>query len=853
MEEEVMANIEIRDFMNVSSVEPGDNIVLSLGDGSSAKMLFGVFRSIATTGITPSIKEGYWWIGETETEVVAEGQTPILRKTGLGIEWKYRNGPTSEWELLVPMNDILFKFDDLTDSQRELITLKFEDLTPEEIAALQKPAADMIAQLTETDTAVKAAETKRVEAETARAEAETERETAETARVEAETNREKAETLREESEDDRESAENARESAEDERQSSESKRASSESVREQNEEGRILDEEARTAAENKRAAAELSRVNAEDSRVREFATLKADSMAATKSAQDTANHPTYIGEDNYVYQWNKEAQAYDKTAVYVRGEGFSIKKVYASVDAMMSDKSSAFKEGDFCLINTENVENPDNAKLYVRSAAGAWDFLVDMSGAVGFTGKTPQFQIGTVSVGAGKASASVSLSPDGTDAEGNPKFKINYLIPCLSYEDLTADQIADLQRPASEMISKLQATDNSVKAAESLRVSAEEARQGNENERISTESLRTSAETLRNENESARKSEENIRKENEEARKQSESVREQSFALLKQNAEEATDRANDAADNARNQPIIQNGTWWVFDMDAKQYVDTGYAVSSDYQLTKEKVEGVLQGNIQSHWHDQYALTEDLSSLATTEALNKGLEGKVDKDGSKQLSTEDFTTLLKQKLESLENYDDTEISNAIEGLRSTIDNLVSGNATKAIESFNEIRAFLAGVEDSETLEGIIAGIERQIAYKQDKIEDLETIRAGAKLGGTALQEIPDNYLTTENIGGLGFVTSEVLETEMEKKQNVNLYFNAVSASVWVEDSTYPDFGLRCDIALEGVTEDDYPEVIYNVSEAMSGMYSPVSYCGNGYVSIWSSSDRSIVIPTIVINR
>ena len=91
-----------------------------------------------------------------------------------------------------------------------------------------------------------------------------------------------------------------------------------------------------------------------------------------------------------------------------------------------------------------------------------------------------------------------------------------------------------------------------------------------------------------------------------------------------------------------------------------------------------------------------------------------LSNKVDKESGKGLSTEDFTTALKTKLQSLSNYDDTTITNAINTLREDFDTLVSGDTTTAIKTFNEIIAFLNGVEDTESLEGIIAGIEQQIA-------------------------------------------------------------------------------------------------------------------------------------------
>lgn len=66
------------------------------------------------------------------------------------------------------------------------------------------------------------------------------------------------------------------------------------------------------------------------------------------------------------------------------------------------------------------------------------------------------------------------------------------------------------------------------------------------------------------------------------------------------------------------------------------------------------------------------------------------------------------------------YDDTAVRNALTTLQNQINGLVSGNASVAIESFNEIIAFLANVEDTETLSGIIAGLNQSIANVQAAI-------------------------------------------------------------------------------------------------------------------------------------
>ena len=108
------------------------------------------------------------------------------------------------------------------------------------------------------------------------------------------------------------------------------------------------------------------------------------------------------------------------------------------------------------------------------------------------------------------------------------------------------------------------------------------------------------------------------------------------------------------------------------------------------------------------------------AASITEEKKTEWDNKVDKVSGKGLSTEDFTSALKTKLEGLSNYDDTELSNALSTLRGDFDKLVSGDTTTAIKTFNEIIAFLDGIQDSQDLSSIIASIEQQIAGKMDKV-------------------------------------------------------------------------------------------------------------------------------------
>ena len=106
------------------------------------------------------------------------------------------------------------------------------------------------------------------------------------------------------------------------------------------------------------------------------------------------------------------------------------------------------------------------------------------------------------------------------------------------------------------------------------------------------------------------------------------------------------------------------------------------------------------------------------------ALWKELENKVDKEKGKGLSSNDFTNALKEKLEGLENYDDAEISSAVEKLSRDFETLLGNNASAAIESFNEIIAFLEGIEDSASLDAIVASIQQEIAKVSNGLADTD---------------------------------------------------------------------------------------------------------------------------------
>ena len=89
-------------------------------------------------------------------------------------------------------------------------------------------------------------------------------------------------------------------------------------------------------------------------------------------------------------------------------------------------------------------------------------------------------------------------------------------------------------------------------------------------------------------------------------------------------------------------------------------------------------------------------------------LTQLIQNKVDKVSEKQLSTEDFTTELKNKLEQLQNYDDSEILEKLNAI-----DLILQSDNLDLDTLAEIAAVIEGTnEDIEDLESRISALETQ---------------------------------------------------------------------------------------------------------------------------------------------
>lgn len=230
--------------------------------------------------------------------------------------------------------------------------------------------------------------------------------------------------------------------------------------------------------------------------VEEIEGIVDDAIAATDKAEEIASNPPKI-VDNDWWIYNYDTKQYVNTGISAIGDAFTYKKEYPSVEAMEADWGTAdVKLGEYVLINTNDVEDPDDAKVYLKTQEG-WKFIVDLSGMQGIQGWSAY-------------EVAVKHGFVGTEEEWVQSLKQ----PAL-----------DAAAKALEAKAQVEATEQAVKEAEALRVTAEQGRVNAENTRVSNENTRISNEDSRKAEESKRVTAENARIAAETSRKEAESSR----------------------------------------------------------------------------------------------------------------------------------------------------------------------------------------------------------------------------------------------------------------------------------------------------------------------------------------
>lgn len=297
--------------------------------------------------------------------------------------------------------------------------------------------------------------------------------------------------------------------------------------------------------------------------VEEIEGIVDDAIAATDKAEEIAsNPPKIVDNDWWIYDY--DTKQYVNTGIAAIGDAFTYKKEYPSVEAMEADWGTAdVKLGEYVLINTNNVEDPDDAKVYLKTQEG-WKFIVDLSGMQGIQGWSAY-------------EVAVKHGFVGTEEEWVQSLKQ----PAL-----------DAAAEALKAKAQVEATEQAVKEAEALRVTAEQGRVNAENTRVSNENTRISNENSRKAEESkrvtaeneriaaenSRKSEEDIRKTNEANRISAESAR-ASAETLRASAE--------AERNTNEQKRIEEETKRISSEEGRVAAETERVDNEDARIAAE--------------------------------------------------------------------------------------------------------------------------------------------------------------------------------------------------------------------------------------------------------------------------
>lgn len=317
--------------------------------------------------------------------------------------------------------------------------------------------------------------------------------------------------------------------------------------------------------------------------VEEIEGIVDDAIAATDKAEEIAsNPPKIVDNDWWIYDY--ETKEYVNTGIAAIGDAFTYKKEYPSVAAMEADWGTAdVKLGEYVLINTNNVEDPDDAKVYLKTQEG-WKFIVDLSGMQGIQGWSAY-------------EVAVQHGFVGTEAEWVQSLKQ----PAL-----------DAAAEALDAKAQVEATEQAVKEAEALRVTAEQGRVNAENTRVSNEderidnedtrkaeeAKRIAAENSRISAENARKSEEEIRKTNEANRVSAESAR-SSAETLRASAEverNTNEQARIAAETARASAESARATAETARNEAEQARDAAETLRDTAEQERISNEATRQAN-----------------------------------------------------------------------------------------------------------------------------------------------------------------------------------------------------------------------------------------------------------------
>ena len=129
-----------------------------------------------------------------------------------------------------------------------------------------------------------------------------------------------------------------------------------------------------------------------------------------------------------------------------------------------------------------------------------------------------------------------------------------------------------------------------------------------------------------------------------------------------------------------------------------------------------------------------------------------------------------------------------------------------------------------------------------------ITDKNGTKTATILDGADADVTVDALITSDSTNP---VRSSAIYAELAEKQSKAKFYSNVSASSWAADSTYSNYGYKCEISLSGVGASDFAFVTFGVTEADSGNYAPIAETAAGKVIIYSKVNTAVTIKSVAI--
>ena len=318
-----------------------------------------------------------------------------------------------------------------------------------------------------------------------------------------------------------------------------------------------------------------------------------------KNAADRANAAADISEtlnenppkivNDYWWFYNIDTGRYENTGIKAIGDSFVIKRTYSSVQEMEDNFNSPdVLVGEFVVINTEDIEDPENSRLYMK-AEESWKFITDLSGATGVTGLSA-YQIAVQHGFEGTEEEWLeSLSKDSKDAAKEANKKATLAQTAADNANKAAETTNQAIEEANNANEKATLANEKAGLADSAATKATEAATkadtatGNANQAATNANSKASladekATLAQSSAEAANQAAESANTATEGANTAAGTAN-QAATSANQAAINATTQADRAKEFADNPPKIEGGTWWVWDENNDSYTNTGVSAT----------------------------------------------------------------------------------------------------------------------------------------------------------------------------------------------------------------------------------------------------------------------------------